>query len=760
MDDESDNPHLNNIFGRIAILDEGKKLLFRGTFAEGLLDIEDLNEHRPFKYQDPLTGEYRIPDFSWLEAVLAPGRLRFPDLEGETARKAPVGEELDHKEILKKDPYAGIKRRLLRAVFEAGIDPNDPALGSRVRELWAGGIGAEAAAIAEANPSLASLSCPKASTIRRWMRRLDPALATLADMMSKRGMGVRKSDLDPEVIAILEKRALWFYAARGRRKADILPAIEVDIAVANRKRNELGLSELKCPSKETIRRYVDRAHNRDTFAEKFGEAAAKSRWDGAGKSLTANKILAVGLIDDTVLDAMVVFDADRNVPCGRPWLIAIMDVYSRCIVGWCLEFVPPSVHTAAECVRRANRPKAVRPELAARYKVLSRIYGKFDRLVSDNGTNFASIAFQEIMADLGTTLQFTSVGAPRHKAMLERFFFTLKTWLLEKIPGHTLTPQLLKEFDIDPAKQAVFTKGEIELLIAEFIANYHITVHSGINTQPANRWMQSAKTHGRNIIGDDRKLAILTAVTKHNRRLYRGAVRMFGLTFRDAVISAELNDDLVHNEPHRKRVKSGAAVATVKVKYDPANLRCVWVWNPVTGRWVELPCTDLVYADGLSLWQHKQVRDWAKRKNLEFNSEEERLEARWKLNELIVEMAPGMASRERRAVARMLGAPSSGDLDVETVEAPPRHDGMAPVIEHSTNERRADRDLRPTRPGDSDLDATASDGADFEEQDDLAEGDGFEDEDDLDQMGLDTGDNKPPVDGEDDDDSRFQGYFG
>ena len=98
-------------------------------------------------------------------------------------------------------------------------------------------------------------------------------------------------------------------------------------------------------------------------------------------------------------------------------------------------------------------------------------------------------------------------------------------------------------------------------------------------------------------------------------------------------------------------------------------------------------------------------------------------------------------------------------MDVETVEAPPRHDGMAPVIEHSTNERRADRDLRPTRPGDSDLDATTSDGDDFEEQDDLAEGDGFEDEDDLDQMGLDTGENTPPVDGEDDDDSRFQGYF-
>ena len=86
---------------------------------------------------------------------------------------------------------------------------------------------------------------------------------------------------------------------------------------------------------------MNKAYNRDTFAEKYGQAAAKSRWDGAGKSLTASKILAVGLIDDTILDAMVVFDADRNIPCGRPWLIVMMDVYSRCIVGWCLEFVPP-----------------------------------------------------------------------------------------------------------------------------------------------------------------------------------------------------------------------------------------------------------------------------------------------------------------------------------------------------------------------------------------------------------------------------------
>ena len=751
MDDDINKPHINGLFGSTAELNGGKKLFFRRPFADGLLEIEDLSDHTQYKYQDPLTGLHRIPDIGWLESMLAAGQIRFLELEGGLARKAPVGDDLDHEEILKKDPFAGVKRKVVRRVAEEGIDANDPSLGRKVQKVWNGELKAEAEAIAEANPGLPKMICPAASTVRSWMRKLDPMLATLADLMSRRGMGARKSDLDPEVVTILEKRAAWFYADRGRRKADILPAVKVDIAVANRKREELGLPELPCPSKETVRRYVNRAYNRDTFAEKFGEAAAKSRWDGAGKSLTATKILAVGLIDDTVLDAMVVFDADRNIPCGRPWLIVMMDVYSRCIVGWCLEFVPPSVHTAAECVRRANRPKAVRAEHAAKYPVLSRIYGRFDRLISDNGTNFASIAFQEIMADLGTTLQFTPVGSPRHKAMLERFFFTLKTWLLEKVPGHTLTPQLLKEFDIDPEKQAVFTRGEIELLIAEFIASYHVTVHSGINTQPANRWLQSMKTHGRDIIADDRKLAVLTGVTKHNRRLYRGGIRIFGLVFRDSVISAELNKDLVHNEPHRKRVKSGAVVATVKIKYDPSNLRCVWVWNRVTGRWVELPCTDLIYADGLSLWQHKQIRDWAKRKNLEFNTEDDRLEARQKLNDLIIEMAPGMAARERRAVARMLGTPVSGGMQIETAEAPPRHDGMAPAIRHSTNEQRSDGDIRPTRPGKSDLEATASDGDDFDEED-------FEDQEDFDDMDLDTGDSTPPVEGEDDDDSRFMGY--
>jgi putative transposase len=502
------------------------------------------------------------------------------------------------------------------------------------------------------------------------------------------------------VIDIIDKVAPSYSANKGKLIIDVRAAINDKVDKRNIERAALGLPPLKKPGKETVRLEVNRRLDRDTFREKWGESLAKSRWDGAGKTLRAHKILSVALIDDTTIDDILVMDGKRGLPLGRPYLCVILDVHSRCVLGFVVSFIPPTFHTAAECVKRANRPKSIRPETLNRYPVLSRIGGRMATLIADDGSNYASPAFQDALADVGITLQMTPVGTPTHKAMLERFFLTLNTWLLQKLPGATFNVGLMRELNYDPAKTAAITLVELELLIRQFIDVYHITVHSSIDMQPALKWQTSMDIHGRDIIADERKLEILMGVTKRDRRLYRGAIRMFGLSFRDRVLSADLNDSLVAAEPHRKRLKSGV-VATVTVKYNPANLSHVHVRNHVTGEWVSLPCEDDEYAVGLSLWQHEQIRKWAKEQQLAFNTQEERLEARHGLNKRILELAP---DRERRAVARMLGTPiDRADSSVLFGQAEPRHDGLAPAIEdgdiaHGTNEDRLDADIVPSRP--------------------------------------------------------------
>lgn len=748
MNDEDDV--VNGILGKVCELDRGRQLYFKRVFAEGLLEIDCLREHRQFKVLDEVTGELRIPDTRWLDDMLRQGRLRtLDDQPVRTPDRAAL--EMDREQILEKDPYAEMRRDLLRKVAETGNAIGNPDLGSVVSKIWREQFEARAEAISIARPDVARMRCPKTSTIRTWLRKIDPLIATLAQVMHKTGIGKRRPRLDPGIVEALKKAVEWFYDKSGRKVIDVRGEVKRLVDLHNLQRAKDNLSPLPCPSDETVRRYVAAGENRDSFARKYGEKAARSRWDGQGQSLTASKILAVALIDDTVLDAVAVFDADRNMPAGRPWLTVIMDVYSRAILGWMLDFVPPNHHTAAETLRRANRPKTIRPDKLARRPVLAKINGKPDMLIADNGTGFASPAFQQVCADLGITLQLASVGTPRAKAMLERFFYTLKTFLLEKLPAYTFTPTLLKEFDIDPQKEAALTLSELVLLLQTFIDAYHITQHSGIGVPPALKWQSSMEIHGRDMILDERRFNISTGVTLHNRRLYRGGIRVFGLVFRDMTVSRLLNDDLVAAEPSRKRVSSGAAVATVRIKYNPADLRCVWVWNHVSSLWVELPCTDPEYAAGLTLWQHRQIQAWAKRRSLAFTSVEERMEARRQLNELIVELAPDMPSRERRAVARMLGQAPAGDIPVRLEEAEPTHAGNGPIIEHRMNDEREDAQVKPHRPAKNDGRRGSDTDVPIEDEEDAD--DSYAGGDD---QQVDTGDNPPPIEGSDDTDSKFK----
>ena len=584
------------------------------------------------------------------------------------------------------------------------------------------------------------------------MREVEALEATLLDMMSRSGPGARKSRLEPEVIEILKEKVDWFYEDSGRRIVDVRAEVRAAIKAANVRRVTENLNPLDVPGKETIRRHVNEAMCRDNFARKWGEKAAKARWDGAGKGVTATKILAIGMMDDTVLDTVTVLDIDRGFIAGRPWLCVVIDVFSRCVLGWLISYEPPTVNTAAECLRRANRPKLIRQDLHARYPILAKINGRLDRLICDNGKNYASPQFQDILLDCGTTLQLTAVGSPTQKAIIERFFYTLKTWLLQKLPGYTHDIALLREFDLDPEKEAILTISELELLIQEFVNSYHLQVHSGINMQPANKWEASMQTYGRDIIPDERKLAILTGHVRRNRRIYRGAIRLLGLTFRDTVISARLNDDLVAAEPHRKRVSSGAAVATVKYKFNPSDLGEIYVWNHVSGKWVTLPCTDQRYARGLSLWQHRELRAWANKKNIAFNTEDERLDARRQLNNLIIDLAPDTPARERRATARMLGTSSGTQPQLDVVEADPRHDGLGPVIEHETNEGRHDADIAPERPT-----LGERQGADPEDGSDAGR-DGENEADDAGDDKLAINGELPPINGPINDDERFEDY--
>jgi len=375
----------------------------------------------------------------------------------------------------------------------------------------------------------------------------------------------------------------------------------------------------------------------DTFREKFGLKAANARFKACGEGLRATRILQLGAMDHTTLDGVAVFDGAAMLPLGRPHLTALMDVYSGCIVGALISFEPPSIYSVMECIKRANRPKMHLPRSADQFPDLRCIFGRFDEIVVDNGKEFSGVTMQDGLTDAGFSLRLAPVGSPTFKAIVERLFGTINSLQNTKLPGGVLKPELLREFGYDPAKDAVLTLSELEEILWETLTLFHITPRRGQGSPPAQLWAHQA-TAGIDTIGDDAALDRMLGKVEM-RTVRRSGVELHGLTFHDADKVSSLLEDLIRYEPVRPQAK-GSATAKVKVKYNPACLSEIHVWNTHTRSYVTLPCVDEAYGRLVSLWQHRELQAWAIRKGEEFSTQADRLRVRANMIHRLEEMAP------------------------------------------------------------------------------------------------------------------------
>ena len=707
---------INGAIGATFITPDQQKLHIERELGDGLLNVLELPSGSVHRVEDPTTGELILPDTHWLESGLADGSLRlYADEKGVIASERKLARVFDRDEILKLDPYAEARLAVMLGLIEKGIEGSEPNLGAMIRDIWTDELQEKFG------------DAPEIATVRSWFGRCQSATVTLPDMMSMSGRVPRANRLDPAVEDIIDAARSRFWKNRGWKIIDVHAEVSVEVGRENLRRAAAGQPNLPVPGKETVRRRVNEMLCRDNYAEKYGEAAARRKFDGTGKGINAYRILQIGLMDDTVVDLVTVLDIDRGFVAGRPYLTVLMDVHSRCVVAMTVSFQPPTVAKAAECVRTAmsclkegNRPKiGIRPEWLRQHPALATLNGKFAKIVTDNGVNYVTPGFTEMMLDLGIVHELAPVRSPRHKAMVERFFRSFNTFLIDKLPGATLDPSTMRKFGIDPSSEACISLSELRELISQFLRLYHITHHSGIDAVPLQKWAASAAIHGRDMILDKRAIDIVTGITVHRKRVTAGGgVRMFDMVWKGENLQIAI-DKLAASEPHRSRLDATTAVTT-KVKYDPDNLLRVHIF--VGDEWLEVENTQPDYADSLSLWQHRQIKDWAKRESLKFTSEADRLAARHTLNLAIRAAFPSMDARERRAAARLAGSSARNDqpIEVEFAEAEPRHDGMGPIIEQDVPANEREDALRPmSRPGKVPLDNDEEDGGETPGGDDL-----------------------------------------
>ena len=339
---------------------------------------------------------------------------------------------------------------------------------------------------------------------------------------------------------------------------------------------------------EAITARVQSKPEYEVTARREGYKAARDRFAPATGSLEADWPLALVQIDHTLVDVIVV-DSVTRAPIQRPWLTLMIDVCSRCVMGFHLSLEPPSATSVALCVAHAVLPKT---QCLSKWKIEADWpHGLMSRLHLDNAKEFRSEALRRGCEQYGIAIDYRPVRTPHYGGHIERLIGTMmgKVHLL---PGTTFSDVRAKG-DWDPEKTAAMTIEELERWLAHAIAGvYHRTVHRALGTTPLAAWQRGivgdAVTPGRGepvAVSDERRF-LIDFLPIERRLIRRDGVSLHSIYYWSDVLRTWIGE-------RQKMI----------VRYDPRDLSRIYLFAP-DGRYYDLSYRD-VRRPPITLCEHR-----------------------------------------------------------------------------------------------------------------------------------------------------------
>jgi putative transposase len=214
--------------------------------------------------------------------------------------------------------------------------------------------------------------------------------------------------------------------------------------------------------------------------------------------------------DHKFLDIFV-WDSCRNAV--QPVLTAVLDDYSRAVMGYYLDLDPPSSQRTALSLRQAIWLKKDPRWL---------VCGIPNRFYSDRGTDFKSHRIENIAAELSITLSKGRARKPQGKGKIERFFRSVNQLLMSELPGFTPEGSEPNEPGMTIHQlQATFQKWLID--------EYMHRVHSEIDQTPFERW-STHSAHPR-LADSLETLNVLLLKVPDERIVQQDGIRIFNLRY-------------------------------------------------------------------------------------------------------------------------------------------------------------------------------------------------------------------------------------
>ncbi|MGO9390245.1 Mu transposase C-terminal domain-containing protein [Rhodoblastus sp.] len=372
--------------------------------------------------------------------------------------------------------------------------------------------------------------------------------------------------------------------------------------------------------------------------------------------ISAPRPLAVTQIDHTPTDIQFVEVIDgAGVFVGRAYLTILVDVFSRCILGFCLTIEAPSTLSVALCLAHAICPKEA--WLATRGVAHDwPTFGRPKQIVADSAKEFKGTAFQRGCDEYGVSIRLRNRGRVHEGGVVERLLGKLNG-VIGRYDG--ATGRSVKDRDGYPSeKRACLTFADLERCVALAVIDHNGQMNEKTLKVPLSEW----RAHGAELskVVDAPEAVLLNFLPGVRRRLTPQGVELFALHYCAPWLGVFV--------PERDRI------GKLEIRYDPRDIGRIYLRDPGDAVFRVATRRDGV-TSSVTLWEH--LRDRRERRAAQARTATEKVAIAREIGEIV-----GTARTSRTHTARASKAERRDALRAaKAAEAPKPHQTMEPAVE-------------------------------------------------------------------------------
>jgi putative transposase len=469
---------------------------------------------------------------------------------------------------------------------------------------------------------------PSARTVQRWIVLYVEGNESIRALIPRRAeKGNRKPKVEPIIEPYIKLAIAHFKKPENPSIAIAYGELKTLIDFDNKKITDPH-KKMKVPTKTAFIKRLTKEAPKELMIARKGKEATRRTFKTAKLPQEISLILQRVEIDHTQLDLFVV-DEKANLILGRPYVTAILDYKSKCVLGFYIGFEFPSYLSIAKALRHAILPKTYVKERYPNVVNSYDCYGLPKVLVVDRGKDFESIALKDACLDLNIRIQRNPAKHPWYKGSIESFFKSKNNELLNDKSGKAF-PNIVDTNAYKPEKHAIITMGLfMEIFHIWLIDCYHQDKVSRGTIIPSDSWKKDLDKVPLRPMNKDALDIVLSETDK--KKNDKGGVTYNYIQYD--------NDELY-------KLRAEIGFKKVWFKYDREDLGQIRVLderNPQKKIYFTVPALKQSYARDLSLHQHKTILAFNK-KYLDGKTDPEALAtAKMMINELIKE---NLASRK------------------------------------------------------------------------------------------------------------------